>query len=259
MEEALVVERRDDAALVTINRPARMNALSQDVVAGLVEAFETLPHADGVRAIVLAGAGERAFCAGADLKERATMSQAEVRRFVAGLQRTMDLIANAPVPIIAAIDGYALGGGLELALACDLRLTTARSSIGLTETRLGIIPGAGGTQRLTRIVGIARAKELIYRARRVSGEEAVELGIANALTDPESLLQEALAWCADIAKSAPLSIAQAKFAIDRGAEVDLHSGLAIERKAYEVLIPTEDRLEALAAFRDKRPPVFKGR
>lgn len=253
------IERRGVAAVVTLDRPGSRNAVSRTMAAALVDALDELSADPDVRAVVLTGAGEQAFCAGADLKERATMSEAEVRRFLADLGRALELLETMPKPVIAAINGFALGGGLELALACDLRLAATSATLGLTEVRLGIIPGGGGTQRLPRIVGVARAKELVFTGRRIAADEAERIGLVNRVCQPEALLDEAVAIADEIALGGPLAIAQAKFAIDHGMQADLHTGLAIERKAYETLLPTRDRVEALQAFRDKRPPRFEGR
>ena len=162
-------------------------------------------------------------------------------------------------PVIAAVNGVALGGGTELALACDIRVASESATMGLTETRLAIIPGAGGTQRLPRLVGRGKAKELIFTGRRVDAKEALEIGLVNKAVPAERLLDECLEMAGMICEAGPVAIGQAKYAINYGLEVDLHSGLAIESNAYWVTIPTEDRLEGLAAFREKRKPVYKGK
>ncbi|MFT4705529.1 MAG: methylglutaconyl-CoA hydratase, partial [Bradymonadia bacterium] len=156
----VLIEREDGIVTLTLNRPQARNAVSRAMAEGLVAAFDELEHDLDVRVIIVTGAGEKAFCAGADLKERVTMSEPEVRRFVSSLQSTMNRLESMPKPIIAAINGFALGGGLEFAMACDIRVASSTASMGLTETRLAIIPGAGGTQRLPRLIGLARAKEL---------------------------------------------------------------------------------------------------
>jgi enoyl-CoA hydratase/carnithine racemase len=229
------------------------------MAAGLVEAFDAVEHDPDVRVLIVTGAGEQAFCAGADLKERLTMSEPEVRAFVTRLQGTMNRIEQMDKPVIAAINGFALGGGLEFALACDIRLAAEDAQLGLTETRLAIIPGAGGTQRLPRLIGIARAKELIYTGRRIDGVEAERIGLVNHVCPRSELLARAHAIAEEICGGGPVAVAQAKFAIHQGMQTDLSTGLAIERKAYQVVIPTEDRIEALMAFQQKRKPSFKGR
>ena len=258
-ESAVSYEVRGPAAVVTINRPDRMNALSREVVDGLQDARRRAEANPAVRAVVVTGAGGRAFCAGADLKERRSMSDDDVRAFLADLRSTFDGIAESPKPFIAAINGYALGGGLELALCCDIRIASVSAKMGLTEVRLAIIPGAGGTQRLPRAVGVARATEMILTGRRVQADEAERIGLVSDVVAGDELVDRACEIADAIALGGPLAIEQAKFAIRRGTEVDLTTGLAIERKAYEVLIPTSDRVEALDAFREKRPPDFKGK
>lgn len=261
MSEAppVLVEQRGATAVVTFNRPERMNAVSQTLAAELLATLDALAADPAVRCIVLTGAGTKAFCAGADLKERATMSEAEVRTFLSNLGRTLAQLESMAKPIIAAINGFALGGGLELALTCDIRLASTNATMGLTEVRLGIIPGGGGTQRLPRVVGLGKAKELIYTGRRVGAEEALAIGLVNAVHAPEELVDAAVAMGEQIALGAPLAIAQAKFAVHHGMQTDVTTGLAIERKAYETLLPTSDRIEALMAFREKRPPKFQGK
>ena len=259
MTEPILVERRASCALVTLNNATRMNALSRSVVAGLLETLESLQDDPEVRSVILTGAGDRAFCAGADLKERATMSDVEVRRFLRDLRLVMARIEGLSKPVIAAINGFAFGGGLELALACDLRVAADTAKMGLTEVRLGIIPGAGGTQRLPRLIGMARAKELIYTGRRLDAASAEKIGLVSQVFPAERLLDGALALTEEMALAGPLALRQAKFAIQQGMGVDLNTGLELEQKAYEVLIPSEDRLEALAAFQARRAPVFKGK
>lgn len=186
------------------------------------------------------------------------MPVSEVAPFVDRLRATFSAMENLPVPTIAAIDGVALGGGLELALACDLRVAAADSKIGLTETKLAIIPGAGGTQRLPRIIGIAKAKELVFTARIIDGNVAQSIGLANAVAEPGKAFEKALELAREIRPRGPVALKMAKLAISKGMEVDKTTGFAIEEAAYAQVIPTKDRLEALAAFREKREPHFKG-
>jgi enoyl-CoA hydratase/carnithine racemase len=187
------------------------------------------------------------------------MPDEQVRRFIATVRETMITVENAKVPVIAAINGYAFGGGTELALACDLRIASSEALMGLTETSLAIIPGGGGTQRLARIVGIAKAKELIYTARRIDANTALQIGLVNKVAEPSKLMEQALALAAEIAGNGPIAIQQAKFAINYGMECSIGVALPLESKAYEITIPTKDRLEALAAFAQKRKPVFEGK
>jgi methylglutaconyl-CoA hydratase len=259
MTEALGVTR-DERGLVTLTlqRPERRNALGRALVAALRAELGRLASDPSARVVILAAQGE-VFCAGADLKERAEMPQAEVAGFVDGLRAMMDELAGLPQPTVAALQGPALGGGCELALACDLRVMGAGATLSLPETHLGILPGAGGTQRLARLVGASRAKELIYTARRVGPAEALGWGLCNAVAGEEGAWERARALAETILGGAPIALAQAKRAVDEGVELPLEEGLAVERRCYAVTIPTEDRLEALAAFREKRKPRFQGR
>lgn len=259
MDEVLTRELDDDGiCTVTLNRPDRMNALDGALLEALGETFRDLDEADDVRVVILTGSGERAFCVGADLKERKGMSESAVRRRIADYRVVFDRIAALSKPVICGINGYAFGGGLELAMACDLRVVAQETQVGLTELRLGIIPGAGGTQRLSRLVGVARAKELIFTGARFSGQRAAELGVVNYAEPAAEVLTRCRKLAEEMLLSAPIALAQAKVAIDTGAEVDLQSGLDLESVAYAVTLGTSDRLEGLAAFKEKRKPEFKG-
>jgi enoyl-CoA hydratase/carnithine racemase len=167
-------------------------------------------------------------------------------------------VEELPKPVIAAVNGYAFGGGLELALACDIRIASKTAIVGLTETSLAVIPGAGGTQRLPRVVGVARAKEMIFRARRISAQDGLDYGLFLEVTEPENLLKRALEIADEVAQNGPIALSQAKYAINKGVEVSLPIGLAIESNAYAITIPTKDRTEGLTAFREKRKPVYTG-
>ena len=208
--------------------------------------------------VIITGAGEKAFSAGADLKERPTLNEKQVRRNVNKIGEVFTMIEELPQPTIAAMNGYALGGGFELALACDFRYAVNDAIMGLTEVSWAIIPGAGGTQRLSRLIGTSKAKELILTARKISAWEGYELGVINKVVSREDLIHSAVELAEEIMKNGPLAVAQAKYAINYGSSADIKTGLAIESKAYEIIIPTSDRLEALAAFREKRMPQFKG-
>ncbi|WP_350302524.1 enoyl-CoA hydratase [Peribacillus frigoritolerans] len=245
-------------ALVTLNRPDAANALSTELLHCLVEVLEELKSDSNLRTVIITGSGEKAFCAGADLKERAGMNEDKVRETVKLIGDTITAVENLPVPVIAAINGSAFGGGLELALACDIRIASETAKVGLTETSLGIIPGAGGTQRLPRIVGMPTAKELIYTARRLDAKTANALKIISHVYSPQHLLEEAKKLAKEIAVNAPLALRAAKAAINQGAETDLKSGLQIEKDCYQTTLKTRDRLEGLSAFKEKRKPVFKG-
>ena len=259
MEQELILEdRKDQVAVLTLNRPEVMNSFNFEMLRALRLRMETLHFDPEIRVVIVTGAG-KAFCAGADLKERATLSETQVREFIYTIRNLFTFIEYMNKPVIAAINGIALGGGTELALACDIRIASESASMGLTETRLAIIPGAGGTQRLPRIVGRGKAKELIFTGRRVDSQEAVAIGLVNKACSHESLMEECRTMAAMICETGPIAIQQAKYAINYGLETDLHTGLAIESNAYWITVPTEDRLEGLSAFREKRKPVYKGK
>ncbi len=259
MEQPVVLEeRRDQVVVLTLNRPEAMNSFNFAMLRGLKDKVEAIQYDPDVRVLIITGAG-KAFCAGADLKERATLSEPQVKEFIYTIRNLFTFIESLRLPVIAAVNGVALGGGTELALACDLRIVSNTASLGLTETRLAIIPGAGGTQRLPRLVGRGKAKELIFTGRRVGATEALQIGLVNQVSTPEALLDDALAMADMICETGPIAIQQAKYAINHGLETDLHTGLAIESNAYWITIPTEDRLEGLTAFREKRKPVYKGK
>jgi len=265
-EQDLVVEylEENDHGIVVlgINRPKAMNALSKNLVKNLSSAIDAVKFDKNCRVVIIRSHAKGAFCAGADLKERAQMTPAEVGPFVAKGREIIGAWDKLPMPVIAAIDGVALGGGLEMALACDLRVASHDAKLGLTETRLAIIPGGGGTQRLPRVVGLGKAKELIYTARILNGRDAESIGLVNHCVDQnengDAAYQRSLALAREILPNGPIGIQMAKNAINKGTEVDLASGLNYEEAYYAQVIPTKDRIEALKAFKEKRKPVFKG-
>lgn len=248
---------------ILMNRPRARNALGNVLVSELLQALARLREDQRVRVLLFRSGVKGVFCAGADLKEREQMSNAEVGIFVQRLRGLMDEVAAFPAPTIAAMDGFALGGGLELALACDLRVAASTAVMGLIETTRGLLPGAGGTQRLPRCLGVALAKELIFTGRRLSGVQAHTLGLVNHAVaqneEGDAAYQRARALAQEILPQAPIAVRLGKVAIDRGIEVDIASGMAIEGICYAQNIPTRDRLEGMAAFREKRPPRFVGK
>jgi len=258
-DKVLLVEERDGIAILTLNRAEVMNSFNFALLHALKEQIEALKFNTSIRVIIITGSGPKAFCAGADLKERTTYSESQVKTFIFTIRNLFTSIELLNKPVIAAINGVALGGGTELALACDIRIASMNALMGLTETRLAIIPGAGGTQRLPRLIGRGKAKELIFTGRRVDAQEALQIGLVNQICEQASLLDECLKMAAMICEAGPIAIEQAKYAINYGLETDLHTGLGIESNAYWLTIPTEDRLEGLAAFQEKRKPVYKGR
>lgn len=258
-EDILLREESDGVLFLTLNRPNVMNAFNFELLRALKDQIDGIRFQAETRVVVITGAGGKAFCAGADLKERATLNESQVKEYIFTIRDLFSSIESLNKPVIAAVNGIALGGGTELALASDIRVASLNASMGLTETRLAIIPGGGGTQRLPRLIGKGKAKELIFTGRRVDATEALEIGLVNQICPPEALLDQCRKMAAMICEAGPIAIEQAKYAINSGMEADLHTGLAIESNAYWLTIPTEDRLEGLAAFREKRKPVYKGR
>ena len=255
----LLEEEKNKAVILTLNRPAVMNCLNFDLLYAIRDKIDALQYRTDIRTVIITGAGEKSFCAGADLKERAGLSPEDVNKFIITIRNLLTSIQTLPIPVISAVNGIALGGGTEVALASDIRIASDNASMGLTEARLAIIPGGGGTQRLPRIIGVAKAKELIFTGRRVDAKEALDIGLVNKVTPPDTLLNACLEMADMIAQTGPIAVEMAKYAIDRGIETDLATGLAIESNAYRVTIPTEDRIEGLTAFREKRKPIYKGR
>lgn len=259
--DTLVYEGHGDVAVIRLNRPDRMNAIGGSMKADLAKAFFDLArNDDAVRCVVVTGTGNKAFCAGADIKERAE-SIPRAAQYYVRQQSTYDLfraMEEFEKPVIAAINGMALGGGLEIALCCDIRIAASHARLGLPEVKLGVIPAAGGTQRLPRLIGEARAKELIYTAELLSADEARAIGLVNRVVAPEALLETAFAVARKIGAHPPLAIQFAKRAINLGMQVDIDSGMEFERYAAAMLVDTEDRREGMRAFVEKRPAVFKG-
>lgn len=256
----LTVERDDNVAVVTINRPRVRNVLNVATLQELADAFDELDADPAVRAIVCTGAGDRAFAAGADINElRALGSNQEAEGFAQHGQTVFYKIEQLDKPVIMAINGYALGGGCELALAGDIRLAADNARFGQPEINLGIIPGFGGTQRLPRVVGKSAAKLLIMAGEPIDAQEALRLGLVDRLYPPAELLPAAMALAKSLAAKAPVALAQAKQAINQGLETSLERGLAREVALFGQVCTTEDRVEGTSAFLEKRQPVYKGR
>lgn len=255
----LVEEAALHVILVTLNRPAVLNAFNTAMAREIADAFGRLGSDDAVRAVVLRGAGERAFCTGADLKERAGLGDdawADQHRVFEDAFRA---IRECPQPTIAAVEGHALAGGLELALSCDVILAGEGATFAQPEVTRGIIPGGGGTQLLPRLIGRGRAKELIFSGRRIDAATAERWGLVTRLVERGRAVAEALALAGQIAANGPIAVRQAKRAIDAGLDAPLAAGLAIELDQYARCVPTEDRREGIAAFNERRPPRFTGR
>ncbi|GBM99765.1 Methylglutaconyl-CoA hydratase, mitochondrial [Araneus ventricosus] len=246
---------REGIITLGLNRPETKNALGKQTIASLFEVIDSIKYDKDARVLVLHSLVKGVFCAGADLKERAVMPEAEVGPFVAKIRQSITDLHDLPIPTIAALDGHALGGGLEMALACDMRVAASTAKMGLVEAKLAIIPGGGGTQRLARIVGPAIAKELIFTARIIDGNQAFKIGLANHVveqnSDGDSAFKKALELAEEIKTQGPIAVRLAKMAIDRGLDVDLRNGLAFEQAYYSQTIGTKDRYEVTAFVRDK--------
>ncbi|CAA0831624.1 ATP-dependent caseinolytic (Clp) protease/crotonase family protein [Striga hermonthica] len=243
---------------VNLERPGTKNAIGKDMLRGLQYTFEAVNNDHTARVMMICSSVPKVFCAGADLKERRTMTPSEVQDFVHSLRSTFTYLETLHIPTIAVIEGAALGGGLEMALSCDLRICGEDAVLGLPETGLAIIPGAGGTQRLPRLVGKSMAKELIFTGRKIGGRDALSMGLVNHCVPAGEARSIALEIARDINQKGPLAIRMAKQAIDGGLEVDLSTGLALEEDCYEQLLHTKDRLEGLAAFAERRKPNYTG-
>jgi methylglutaconyl-CoA hydratase len=255
----ILVDLRGSTAWVTLNRPAAANSLSREVNERLEEVAVALDEHDDVRTVVITGAGEKVFCAGADLKERRGVSAEEAGGYVTAIAGAIAAWADMRKPTICALNGSAYGGGLELALACDFRILVEGAELALTEVKLGIMPGGGGTQRLPRLIGEARAKEMILLGRRVNAARSLEIGLVHQLVARAGFEAAVQALVAELATCAPLSVTSAKVAIERGYGKSIQEALHIERECYDLTLFSQDRNEGLAAFAEGRPPRYQGR
>ncbi|CAO3606948.1 unnamed protein product [Mucor hiemalis] len=256
-KEAYLEHLEGGISVLKLNRPSSRNALSVNLLNEFRQALTDVRFSGESRVLIIKSAVPGAFCSGADLKERATMKPTQVTQFLYTLRKAYRELETLPIPTIAAIDGPAFGGGLEMALSCDIRVAGPTAKMGLTETKLAIIPGAGGTQRLPRLIGVPRAKELIFTGEILDSKKAQEYGVVNHAAE-DSGYEKALEIAKSILPQGPVAIRMAKLAIDRGSHLDMDSGLEIEQSYYAQVIPTEDRLEGLKAFKEKRKPIYKG-
>jgi methylglutaconyl-CoA hydratase len=250
-------------AIISLNRGRYKNALGRQLLSELKQSLHNVRFSEqgkDVRCVILRSQVEGIFCAGADLKERAEMTQKETESFVYDLRTTFSQLEDLPVPTIACISGAALGGGLELALACDMRVVERNEKcvLGLSETSLAIIPGAGGTQRLPRVIGTAKAKQLIFTAQRLTPDKAYEIGLVNECVDQGQSFDKSLEIARQIVPNGPIAVRVAKVAIQEGTQMDRRTGMLLEQQCYAQVIPTKDRLEGLQAFKEKRKPQYKG-
>ncbi len=258
-EGPLLIRRDGSTAVLTLNRPDARNALDADLLHRLAAALAGLGESDAVRAVVITGAGDRAFCAGADIRQMRGMTADDGRRWSQLGHQVFQQLEDLPLPVIAAINGAAVGGGCELALACDFRFMAEGAVIGQPEIKLGMLPGWGGTQRLPRLIGLARAKELVLTGRLMDAQEAERAGLINAVTPSGQTLARALEFAAQFASLPPLAVRFAKRAMNLGRDLSLREASGVEIEAFAQCFATEDRVEGLAAFLEKRPPQFRGR
>lgn len=255
----IIYEKSEGVATITLNRPETLNAFSKEVVEEVLQALEDAETDENIRVVVLTGAGEKAFSAGADIKAMIGMNAMRARELSLMGKKLCLALENLEKPVIAALNGYALGGGLEVAMACDLRIASENARMGQTEINIGLIPGWGGTQRLTRLIGRTKAKELVFTGKMVDAKTAEQLGIVNMVVPAEKFKETVRQFALDLATKAPVAIKVAKALINKGADIGLDSALALEREGFGVVASTEDLQEGVKAFTEKRKPSFKGR
>lgn len=255
---SILVRRENSHIVAVLNRPEKLNALNREMFEELESLVDVLETDKTIRAVIFVGAGEKAFCVGADLKERQGMNERDILQRFAFVHKLYPRLEALRIPSIAALNGATLGGGLELALACDFRIAVDSAMLGLPETGLGIIPGNGGTQRLTRVVGLSRSMEMILLAKKITAREALSLGLVTQVVEPNQLMSQAKAIVQQLELHGPLAISAARKAIRRGIELPLAKALELEVECYRPLIQSKDRLEGMKAFTEKRKPVFTG-
>jgi enoyl-CoA hydratase len=259
MYKTLIYEKKDNIGFLTINRPDKLNAISNELTAELRSLLDELEKDNDLRVVIITGAGDKAFVAGADIKELVERDSRLGRQVSSERQEIFSRIENLPVPVIAAVNGYALGGGLEIALACNIRICSERAQFGAPEVKLGIIPGDGGTQRLPRLVGLGRAMEMILTGDFIDAQGAYRIGLVNEVVPPEDLMDKAMELAKKIASRPPLAVRYAKEAVNRSQEGDTASGFALESYLHALTCTTEDKKEGVAAFLEKRKGKFKGK
>ena len=259
MYKTLIYEKKDNIGVLTVNRPEKLNALSNELIGELEQLLAQVENDEELRVLVITGAGEKAFVAGADIQELVDRDALIGRRVSRTRQESFSRIENLPIPVIAAVNGYALGGGLELALACNIRICSDRAQFGAPEVKLGIIPGDGGTQRLPRLVGLGRAMEMILTGDFIDAQEAYRIGLANQVVPHDELMEKTMELAQKIAKRPPLAVRYAKEAVNRSQEGDTVSGYALESYLHALTCTTEDKKEGVQAFLEKRKGTFKGK
>jgi enoyl-CoA hydratase len=255
----IIYEKSEGIATITLNRPEALNSFSKEVVDEVLQAVEDIRNDENVRVVILTGAGEKSFSTGADIKAMKGMNALKARELSLMGEKLCSAFENLEKPVIAAINGYALGGGLEVAMACDLRIAVENARIGQTEVNIGLIPGWGGTQRLTRLIGKTKAKELVFSGKIVDAKTAEQLGILNLVVPADKFRETVRQFALELAQKAPVAIKVAKALIDKGADIGLNAALALEREGFGVVASTEDLQEGVSAFAEKRKPAFKGK
>jgi enoyl-CoA hydratase len=255
----IIYEKSEGIATITLNRPEALNAFSREVVEEIIHALEDVKNDENVRVVILTGAGEKAFSAGADIKAMIGMTALKARELSLMGEKLCLALENLEKPVIAALNGYALGGGLEVAMSCDLRIASENARMGQTEINIGLIPGWGGTQRLTRLIGRTKAKELVFTGKMIDAKTAEQLGIVNMVVVPDKFKETVRQFALELASKAPVAIRVAKALINKGADIALDSALALEREGFGVVASTEDLKEGVSAFTEKRKPTFKGK
>lgn len=255
----IIYEKNERIATITLNRPEALNTFSKQVENEVLQALEDIKNDENVRVVILTGTGEKAFSAGADIKTMKGMNALKARELSLMGEKLCYSLENLEKPVIAAINGYALGGGLEVAMACDLRIASENARMGQTEINIGLIPGWGGTQRLTRLVGRGKAKELVLTGKMIDAKTAEQLGIINMVAPADKFRETVKQFATELAAKAPVAIKVAKALINRGADISLDSALALEREGFSVVASTEDLQEGVLAFTEKRKPTFKGK
>jgi enoyl-CoA hydratase len=255
----IICEKSEGIATITLNRPEALNAFSKEVVDEVLRALEDVGNDENIRVVVLTGAGEKAFSAGADIKAMKGMNALKARELSLMGQKLCYAIENLEKPVIAAINGYTLGGGLEVAMACDLRIAVENARVGQTEINMGLIPGWGGTQRLPRLIGKTKAKELVFSGKMIDAKTAEQLGILNLVVSADKFRETVRQFALELAQKAPVAVKVAKALINKGTGMSLDAALALEREGFGVVASTEDSQEGVSAFAEKRKPTFKGK
>jgi enoyl-CoA hydratase len=255
----IIYEKSGGVATITLNRPEALNAFSKDVAKEVFHALEDVKNDENVRVLILTGAGEKAFSTGADIKAMVGMTALKARELSLMGEKLCSALENLEKPVIAAINGYALGGGLEVAMSCDLRIASENAHMGQTEINIGLIPGWGGTQRLTRLVGRTKAKELVFTGKMIDAKTGEQLGLVNMVVPADKFREMVRQFASELAMKAPVALKVAKAVINKGADIGLESALALEREGFGVVASSEDLKEGVSAFTEKRKPAFKGK